>query len=339
MSKKALFFLILFIFSFFVCLFVFKNKIEIPYFGAFYKETQVDVIFKKEPPKVFYDEIEINTFSKIDNNHYLFSSKEHNLVKKISFDNVDNIENLTIFLEKEAKFFKEIPNEFSIDNSKNILDKAVIAFLSLFYNWQFYIVAYIFLFLFLYNYKTDLKPKNYVILFLFIGFVLRLAQINFIPFWDDEVYVLATTAPYTKLIELFQDPGNPPLYFILFKIYRTIFHNPDFFRFSSVVLGILFNIGFYVYLKAFLGAKRSLIGLFIVTINIVLIYLSQEIRCYMLLMLLAVINSHFLFKFNNKNKFYYFFSTIALLYTHFYASFFVFYNPKTLCAFFQQIFS
>ena len=43
-------------------------------------------------------------------------------------------------------------------------------------------------------------------------------------------------------------------------------------------------------------------------------------------MLLTVINSHFLFKFNNKNKFYYFFSTIALLYTHFYASFFVFYN-------------
>lgn len=326
MNKKALIFLILFVLSFFVSFFLSINKIKIPYFGAIYKDVQVDVIFKNEVPKVFYDDKEIKNVLKIDNTHYVFSAKENNLIKKVSFNKTENIENLIIYIEKGAQFFKEVPNEISIDNNKNILDKATIAFLSLFYNWQFYIIAYIFLFLFLYNYKTDLKPKNYVISLLFVGFLLRLAQINFIPFWDDEIYILAATAPYAKLAELFQDPGNPPLYFILFKIYRSIIQNPEFFRFSSVILGLLFNICFYIYLKAFLGKKRSLIGLFIVTINAVLIYFSQEIRCYMLLMLLVVINSYLFFKFNKRTKISYLFSTIALLYTHFYASFFVFYN-------------
>lgn len=323
MNKKAVIFLILFVLSFFISAFCFSNKIKIPYFGGIYKEVQVDVIFENEPPEIYYNEIKESNYLKIDNNHYLFSSKKQKHAKKISFKNIENIKKLVIYNGNNAQFFNKIPSEILIDNSKSFLDRAVIIYLSFFYNFEFYLIAYIFLFLFLYNYKNDLRPKSILISLLLIGFILRLAQINYIPFWDDEIYVLTHT---NKWLETIQDPGNPPLYFILFKIYRNIFQNPELYRYNSVILGGLFNFCFYIYLKNFLGSKKSLIGLFIVTINIALIYFSQEIRCYMLLMLLATIASFLLFRFNKKTKIFYFLSSLALLYTHFYAAFYVFYN-------------
>jgi hypothetical protein len=54
-----------------------------------------------------------------------------------------------------------------------------------------------------------------------------------------------------------------------------------------------------------------------------LIYLSQEIRCYMLLMLFSVLTSLFLFK---QNKKWYLIASICLLYTHFYGAFYYLYN-------------
>lgn len=323
MNKKAVIFLILFLLSFLVCVFLFFDRIKVPYFNGIYKDIKVDLIFKNQPPKLYFNDIEENNFLKIDNNHYLFSNKKNKLIKKITFDSVENIESLAVYNGNNVQFFNEIPNEISIDNTKNLLDKLTIIILSFFYNFEFYFVSYIFLFLFLYNYKTYLKPRSIAVLLLLLGFILRLAQLNHIPFWDDEIYILTHT---NKWFEAFQDPGNPPLYFILFKIYRTIFKNPEMYRFSSVILGILFNIGFYFYLKSFLGSKRSLLGLFIASINIVLIYFSQEIRCYMLLMLLATVTSFLLFRFNKKTKIFYFISTLAMLYTHFYAAFYVFYN-------------
>ena len=65
MNKKAAMFLIMLIASFFVSLFLNFQKINVPYFGAFYKKVQVDVIFKNNPPKIFFDNNEIKTYFKI----------------------------------------------------------------------------------------------------------------------------------------------------------------------------------------------------------------------------------------------------------------------------------
>lgn len=326
MNKKAIIFLILFIISFFASLFFNAKEIKIPYLKGLYKEIQLDIIFKNSTSKIFFDNKEIKNHIKIDENHYLYKTKNTQPIKKISFDNSKNIEKGMIYIGNEIQFINSDINEYKINNNKTLLDKCIISFLSFFYNPQFYIVSYIFLFLFLYNFKFNIKTKNILILLISLGFILKTAQINNIPFWDDEIFVLRATAPYSNLIELFNDPGNPPLYFILFKIYRTIVNNPEFYRFSSVILGIIFNICFYIYVKSTFGKKSALIGLSFITINIILIYFSQEIRCYMLLALLAIICQYFLFKFNKKTRFYYLFSTIAILYTHFYASFLVLYN-------------
>lgn len=324
MNKKALIFLFLTILSFFVSLFFNYKKINVFYYGGFYKEVQTDVIFKNEPPQIFYDDEEIKTYIKINKNHYLFKPNNLNLVKKISFKNHENIEKLIIYNGHEAIFFTNIKEAIDINNDKSLFDKILISILSFFSHTKLYITSYIFLFLFLYNFQfQNKKTKLLVASMLFLSLVLRLLQINSIPFWDDEIYILTHS---NKWIETFQDPGNPPLYFILFKIYKTFVQNSDFYRFSSVITGVLFNYCFYVHIKHFLGKKIGLIALFLTSTNIVLIYLSQEIRCYMLLMLLAILNSYFLFKFNNKNKINYLISTIAILNTHFYGAFYVFYN-------------
>lgn len=324
MNKKALIFFILTILSFFISLFLNIDKINIPHFGTLHQEIQADVIFKNENFKIFFENDEIKNYTKIDKNHYLYKSDKFNLIKKIKIQNPKNIQKMMIFVGRETFFVDNIQNEIKINNDKNIFDKISISLLSYFYNPQFYLCSYVFLFLFLCNFKFNFKKTKIALLtLLFISFLLRLAQLNDIPFWDDEIYIITHT---NKWLETLIDPGNPPLYFILFKIYRTFVQNFDFFRFSSVILGVLFNFCFYIYLKRIFNKKTAFIGLILATINIILIYFSQEIRCYMLLMLLAILNSYFLFKFNNKTKFYYLVSSLALLYTHFYGVFYVFYN-------------
>jgi len=324
MNKKAFVFLVLFVVSFFVSLFLNFKKINVPYFNGLYKKVSIDIIFKNNnPPKVFYDDVEIKNYKKIDNGHYLFEDNKFYLVKKIKFSNYLDIEQFAIFIENDSKFYNKAQETIEIDNNKSIIDKFTIIFLSFIYNPWFYIIPYVFFFLFLYNFEFNYKTKWFIISAFIFGFIFRISQLNSIPFWDDEIYILTHSNHW---LETIQDPGNPPLYFALFKIYRYFVDKPEFYRISSVIIGLVFNYCFYLYIKEKLGSKTALIGLLIVSVNIILIYFSQELRCYMLLMLLAVINSHFLFKFNLKTKNYYLISSIALLYTHYYASFFVLYN-------------
>ena len=324
MNKKALIFLIIFVLSFFVSLFLNAPKIKVPYFNSLYQEVQVDVFFNKQPPRVFLENREMRNYIKIDEGHYLFVPYRYDLVKNITIKNIENVEKITIFNGNKGIFLDEVKEKIELNNDKKLFDKIGISILSFFYNPQFYIVSYIFLFLFLYNFQFNSK-RNKIALFslLLISFLLRMTQINNIPFWDDEIYILSHT---NKWLETFQDPGNPPLYFILFKIYRSILKNPEFYRFSSVVIGLIFNICFYTYLKSIFNKKTALIGLGFISFSIVLIYLSQELRCYMLLMLMAVLGAYFLFKFNKKTKYFYLITIVSILYTHFYAAFLVFYN-------------
>lgn len=326
MNKRAIFFLISFILSFFVSLFFNYSKINIPNFYGLNKKIGIDVVFKNDKiSDIFLDKEKDLNRAKIDKNHYLFLQKNYKKVENISFSNPENIEKLQIYLDYKLIDAEKSEN-IKIDNSKNIFDKISILILSFFYNFQYFIFSYIFLFLFFVEFKYNFKTKNILIFILTLAGLLRLTELNSVPFWDDEIYVLAASANYSSILELFNDPGNPPLYFILFKIYRSIVQNSTFYRLSSVLLGVSFVYFFYLYLKKFINTKNALIGAFLASINIILIHFSQELRCYMLLMLLATINSIFLFKFNKKTKLKYLISTILILYTHFYSAFFVFYN-------------
>jgi len=327
MNKKAVVFLILFLLSFFVSLFLNVSKINIPNFNGLNKKISIDIFFKENKQSdVFLDNQKILNKFKIDNNHYLFVQNNFKNVKNINFSNLENIEKIQVYIGYKLINVNKPSSNIEINNSKNIFDKILISILSFFYNFQFYILSYIFLFFFLSNFKNRFKTKKILISILTFGFLIRLCEINSVPFWDDEIYVLAATAKYSPISALFNDAGNPPFYFILFKIYRLLINNPVFFKFSSVLIGTSFIFFFYLYLKKNIGTKNALFGAFLASINIILIHFSQEIRCYMLLMFLAILNSLFLLNFNPKKTKGYLISTILILYTHFYAAFLIFYN-------------
>lgn len=318
--KTKWLYLILFIFSFIISVFLNFNKINVPYLGSLYKSVWVDVIYSenKDLSLINIDNYEINRL-KIDNNHYLYKPKTTGRVKSVNILNKNKIKQVIIYIDKKIQF-----DSFNnIDNTKNLLDKTIIIILSFFYNFNLYLFSYLFLFLFLYNFKVKINTKLYFWIFIILAFLLRLAQLNYIPFWDDEIYTLMVSAPYSPISALFNDPGNPPLYFILFKIYRLIFHNPIFYRFSSVIVGIIFCFVFYFYIKKLQGKTAALTGLFFCTFAVALIYYSQEIRCYMLLMLLAILCSYYLFNFK---KYPYLISSVAIMHLHFFGMFYVFSN-------------
>ena len=320
MKLKETIYLILFILSFILSLIINYDKINVPYFGGLYKSVWVDVIYSEDKDLKLINIKNMNLIViKIDKNHYLYKIPSFKKVEQINISNPDKIKQIILYIDKKAQF----DNFNKINNEKNILDRFSIIILSFFYNFKLYLFSYLFLFLFLHNFKGRIDFKNYFWIILILSFILRIVQLNSIPFWDDEIYILKTTAGYSPLSELFSDPGNPPLYFILFKIYRTIVQNPISFRLLSVIAGCIFCVVFYLYIKKFLNKKTGLIALFFAGFNITLIYFSQEIRCYMFLMLFSLLTSYFLF---TKRKYYYLISSIALLYTHFYGAFYFLYN-------------
>ncbi|MBQ8476668.1 hypothetical protein IJ531_06370 [bacterium] len=320
MNLKSGIFLILFLFSFILSAVFNYEKINVPYFGSIYKSVWADVIYYKNSDLKLIN-IENNPLNtlKITDNHYIYKSKINNKINKIEIKNPDKIKQIILYVDKKIQF----DNFDKIDNTKNIIDKTAIIILSFFYDFQLYLFSYLFLFLFLYNFKGKIPVKVCFWTFLALALFLRIAQLNSIPFWDDEIYTLRVSENYSPLSALFQDPGNPPLYFILFKIYRTIVQNPLLYRVSSVVTGLCFCALFYFYIKKFIGQKPALFGLFFSTFNIALINFSQEIRCYMLLMLLGVLVSYFTI---NYKKYPYLICACALLYLHFFGMFFVFSN-------------
>ncbi|MBQ2984077.1 MAG: hypothetical protein IJD57_04710 [Candidatus Gastranaerophilales bacterium] len=325
MNRKSVVFLILFCVSFFVSLFVFKDKIDVPYFNGLNKKICYDIFYNDENALVFKPNPNF-TVTKIDKNHYYFEQNDFSRKTSLNFssDEIKNIKKLTIYNGFEPIFVKDLKTNYNFDNSKPLLDRIAIIFLSFFYNFQFYLLSYIFLLLFLNS--QEIKIKKPLLFFIGLGLFLRITQINSIPFWDDEIYVLSVTAQSSPLSALFEDFGNPPLFFIFFKIYSSIVSNPEFYRYFGVFLGLILNILIYVFLKNNFGKKQATLALFISTINIILIYYSQEIRSYMLLMLLNVLCAICLFKFRKKTAFQYFFSTFALILTHYYGAFIFFFN-------------
>lgn len=334
MNKKfCLIFFLIFLFSLFFNIKTNFNRINVPYFNGLNKKVSLDVSYKtSKKSEIYFDNKKLNKSQKIDENHYLYFLKDNRKINTISISNFENVDK--IYLYNGFKMEKIKTNSFKIDNSKSKLTQIGIIFLSFFYNFQFYLSSYFFLVLFLYFFFKEEKPfkvnfKTIFFMILFLGIFLRLIQLNTIPFWDDEIFIL-THCVNVSLKMAFQDAGNPPLFFILFKIWSFIFKKECFYRLLALVFGVLFNIVFYFYLKMFFKKQKALLGFFVVSINLALIYLSQEIRCYGLLILLNVLCSIFLFQFILKRKkkalLLYFITTLCFLYTHYWASFIVLFN-------------
>lgn len=316
----SIFFFVLFILSVICTVATRFDEVSVPYFKGIRRSVQTDVIYKNNPTKILYNNDNADISIKIDDKHFLYGEKTYKKISKIKFENKESIKKLLIYKGNTVEKYKEIPEEIQINNEKNIIEKTTVTFLSFFYNYKLFLLSYLFLILAVSFSSFKLNQKAVFYLITFLAILFRITQINEIPFCDDEIYILTHTDKFAKLSEMFQDPGNPPLYFIIFKIWRSIIQNENYFRYLSVIAGVLFNFCFYIYVKNWLGRTKALIAYFMVAISLILIYFSQEIRCYIFLILFSCTSALLLFKYNQKTKILYFINSILLLNTHFYGA-------------------
>ncbi len=282
----------------------------------FYKDiSNVEVIFENEE-----NTKEIKNISVFYGNKFNYFLNSSLIGKNVEFNN-------------NTKYSINLPE---ITNSKSIIQKLGVYIESLFYNWYFYVISYILFAIYLIKTKKQLKfDTRFVLpLIIFLGAFLRFSHIDFIPLWNDELYTFTVISECGKSLNLkniFIDPGNPPLFFLLSNIWLKFFNSSTFLiRLLPTLIGIFgIYLIYYVTDKIF-NKKTALISAFLMAINIFIIVESNEIRSYILAMNLVLVGGFCFYKLlkeqSNKNLLLYFISLILLINTHFYCFLFVLFN-------------
>lgn len=165
-------------------------------------------------------------------------------------------------------------------------------------------------------------------LWLLLGLILRVFNLNYDGLWNDELFTARTANPNNTLsyiVETLIKDVHPPLHNFLTQFWAINFGYNDFsLRMFSVVVGVLGLYTLYQLAKLLFNKKVALLALFIAAINPFLIEYSQEVRSYAFLFLLANGSYLFFIKFlkapqKNKDLIFYILFTTAALYTHYFA--------------------
>lgn len=158
--------------------------------------------------------------------------------------------------------------------------------------------------------KKNYKNINFNIIFIFIviiGFFLRYFN-NFDQiFWNDENYTLFITEPSTSLKEFLNRhktlDESPVIYFYILKLYNNVFYSSEFLRFSSIIFSTLTILVSYKYFKFFFEKKESLFCVFLIALNIFLIWQSKEARIASSVIFFGLINILIFYKYLLKDNF------------------------------------
>lgn len=123
-----------------------------------------------------------------------------------------------------------------------------------------------------------------------LSFIIRAFNCTYASMWSDELYSMLSVHPDNSLYDilLLQRRDQPPLYFVILKLWVTVFgYNDLSARMLSVITGsaAVFVIG-WVNRKIF-NVQVGLITAFLVAFNITQIYFSIEARFYVMVFLLV----------------------------------------------------
>lgn len=231
-------------------------------------------------------------------------SKEQNYIKyKINDE---------IIISQTTKFSSFINSIKNID--KNFYPAFVLLFLSIFF-------------------MNKSKINKFILPFIILIFsiIFELNNINLYKPWGDECYSILISNPKLPFLNIFNDPGNPPFYYLLLKLFISVFKNSILnLRLFNVFISIFAQILLFKFLYKNYNFKLASITLFLFSINLPIIYYSQEIRSYSLQILLSILIFIFTFKilkdFKLKDLIIYVFLGIFAINTHYYQILFVFSN-------------
>lgn len=158
-----------------------------------------------------------------------------------------------------------------------------------------------------------------------LAFLIRLHQLGLDQAWVDEAFTGFISLNSNWLNYILLDP-NPPLYYLIQKIYCSLFICNTFgLRVSSVFFGTAYIAILIIFTGRYLGNGTALlIGLF-AALSPIHIFFSQEARCYSMLMTLLLVFLVLQHKIVNKKEYspfvlflFFLISSLALL-THYFA--------------------
>lgn len=145
------------------------------------------------------------------------------------------------------------------------------------------------------------------------------------PLWRDEAFsVFMAKLPLFQLLTATARDSNPPLYYLLLKIWMIIGRSSEIAIRSLSLVSFVFTLyGMYLILEHVYHwpLKKSWIWIVLAGINPLLLYFAFEARMYMLSACLGLYSWYFLLK---KMKKSYIIVTVAALFTHYFLFFLVF---------------
>ena len=167
---------------------------------------------------------------------------------------------------------------------------------------------------------------------LFFGFVIIYASIlvylcKEINVWEDEVYSLNTTSKSLSVVinQSYTFEGQPPVYFLLLALWRTISSGIFFARLFSVIFIALSAYMIHRIVRLFSDTENAHWMVIIFLLNPFSVWAALEIRTYSLLIFLSTVSLFFFLQYYlfNKTKHLFYFLLICLigLYTQYFFSF------------------
>lgn len=183
--------------------------------------------------------------------------------------------------------------------------------------------------------KNENLPEYLLLGFIILtGFILRFNGYDRYSLWMDELYSACTASnPGLSFINTFEDPGNPPLYYILLRLFFILFGwSEQSGRLLSVITGTAAIFTSYILVKRFAGKKPALLTAAYIAVSAYFTGFSQEMRNYILAVLLTTITAYRFFIFITKKEktfndyIFYFIPSVLLVNTHYYGCLFVFAN-------------
>jgi uncharacterized membrane protein len=223
----------------------------------------------------------------------------------------------------------------------NLLIKGLSAFL--FYPWKFFIVWLLLLLVFfinkspIYNYYLKFKNNKYKYLIalcivVFLGFLLRINGYMRHSASPDEIYSASYGSnPGLPFLTVFADPGNPPFYYILLRLWFKLFGwSESAGRLLSVIIGTVSLLTIYCFVSKFSTKKNALLAAFLLAVNTYSIGHSQEMRSYILQIMIVPVSSLFflsyLKNYSVKHLIFYTISGILLVNTFYFSVLYIFAN-------------
>ena len=152
------------------------------------------------------------------------------------------------------------------------------------------------------------EKENYIFYTFLCAYIIFLTYLSVnLNIWIDEMYTLDTTSYNLKTVikKSYDFEAQPPAYFVLLAIWRTINSDYVFARLFSVLCIVLASFIFFRLIKLISGADRSRWMQVLFLLNPFTIWVGVEIRLYAFLLFLSVSSLYFFFRFyiENKNKY------------------------------------